>query len=687
MRVIRILVVLFLLSLLAAVLLRHTGLERLAPTLLSRVGLTQVHLDLRQIDLNEIQVNSLAFTLQHPAGSIPIRLTDAVCRYQPFELLQGKLTACSAKNIEITLPELKRAERSATSTELPRLDALLQSVEPQRIPVQQLHLPQIRLHYTPPDATEPTVFSLEYTATPHEHHLILGAAGTGSSSSLHVELHQNQTGLSGTLTLDFAHSRVLLPPAYADALPTQGTLTAQLHSSPAMPLQVQATLSGLKHPLFSIGKSTLLVESKGPLSFATLKLSPSSQLSVNNLVSHGVKLRSFSLNLGGDLHLERDRWQWRLKPDTPWTIDGLISGNSRFAPLRFDDLHLDLLLDRKQLQLDATFTSPLGTGNIRAQCSHRRDHTGQGQCTLETPNALALSNAHNPLNVLASKPEAVILQGKLAFSLLSQWQPQKPLMLQVDLDTTVQQGTLMEMPFSGFSLRQQVQVLPKLQSIKNGTLQLQHLRGPVPMHDLKLITQIRTAKQSKMPVLVVHQGYAQFFEGILRLDQCSYALDGTPTTCLLQMEDLNLTPMIALHQVQGLAVSGRIQGQLPLHFSSQGLQIDHGILENAAKGGIIRYQPPPGTMQNSPLTAYALAALQDLHYQHLSAQLDYQPDGNLAVALQIQGNNPGLDNGRAVHLNLNTEQNLLSLLKSVQYSQSLSSELGRKLMKVTKPKP
>jgi hypothetical protein len=59
--------------------------------------------------------------------------------------------------------------------------------------------------------------------------------------------------------------------------------------------------------------------------------------------------------------------------------------------------------------------------------------------------------------------------------------------------------------------------------------------------------------------------------------------------------------------------------------------------------------------------------------------VDYLPDGLLTIALQLQGKNPKLEGGRPVHLNITTEQNLLSLLKSLQYSQSLSSELDRKI--------
>ncbi|MGE4560261.1 MAG: YdbH domain-containing protein, partial [Desulfobulbus sp.] len=343
-------------------------------------------------------------------------------------------------------------------------------------------------------------------------------------------------------------------------------------------------------------------------------------------------------------------------------------------------------LEPDQVQLDATLTSPLGNGPISAHCNHRRDPTGTGACLLKTPKPLILNPAQNPLNLLAAPPEVQILQGKLTFSLEGQWQTQKPLQLRADLDATLQQGSVLDIPFSGLQVQQQVQVLPQLQSIKNGRLQLASMGGPVPMQDLTLATRIRPDRRSRQPIVTLEQGTMRLLDGVLRLpQQCTYALDGTPTTCMVQLDGINLESLVALHQVEGLTVSGRVRGRLPLHFSAPGLRIEHGILENEAKGGIIRYRPPTGAMENSPLTAYALTALRDLHYQHLAAQVDYQPDGTLAVALQVRGNNPGLDNGRPVHLNLNTEQNLLSLLKSLQYSQSLSSELGRKLIKSRSP--
>ena len=103
------------------------------------------------------------------------------------------------------------------------------------------------------------------------------------------------------------------------------------------------------------------------------------------------------------------------------------------------------------------------------------------------------------------------------------------------------------------------------------------------------------------------------------------------------------------------------------------------------QGGIIRYQPSGGTFAESGLTAYALKALEEFRYEQFSARISYQPEGTLIAQLRLVGQSPRLDTQRPVHLNIHTEQNLLSLLKSIRYSQGLSSELEQDMRRHIPP--
>ena len=116
----------------------------------------------------------------------------------------------------------------------------------------------------------------------------------------------------------------------------------------------------------------------------------------------------------------------------------------------------------------------------------------------------------------------------------------------------------------------------------------------------------------------------------------------------------------------------------------QGISIEKGIFINNIGNGTIQYKPASGTeqLQQSQLTAIALDALRDFHYSHLSADVNYHPDGNLMVNISLKGISPELDTDRPVHLNINTEQNLLSLLKSLRYTQGINENISNKVQQL-----
>ena len=104
------------------------------------------------------------------------------------------------------------------------------------------------------------------------------------------------------------------------------------------------------------------------------------------------------------------------------------------------------------------------------------------------------------------------------------------------------------------------------------------------------------------------------------------------------------------------------------------------------RNGSIRYNPAAGTEQlkQNPITGIALDALRDFRYSHLSAGVNFTPDGRLTINLQLKGTSPELDTSRPVHLNINTEQNLLSLLKSLRYAQGVSEKIDNKVRQLYK---
>jgi hypothetical protein len=135
-----------------------------------------------------------------------------------------------------------------------------------------------------------------------------------------------------------------------------------------------------------------------------------------------------------------------------------------------------------------------------------------------------------------------------------------------------------------------------------------------------------------------------------------------------------------MQQVEGLEASGLMDGSIPVFIDDQGLRVINGELHARAPGGRIRYIPAGGTEameEAAPGTNIVFEILEDLNYQTLETRMNYVPDGNLILNLAIRGRSPKLDEKRPVHFNLNLEQNVLQLLRSLRIADDIDSVLDK----------
>ena len=74
---------------------------------------------------------------------------------------------------------------------------------------------------------------------------------------------------------------------------------------------------------------------------------------------------------------------------------------------------------------------------------------------------------------------------------------------------------------------------------------------------------------------------------------------------------------------------------------------------------------------------YPEKQLQNFHFSVLSAGVSYSKEGQLLLALKLEGNNPDFEKGRAVNFSINLEENLPAMITSLQLSGQVS-ELVKK---------
>jgi hypothetical protein len=169
---------------------------------------------------------------------------------------------------------------------------------------------------------------------------------------------------------------------------------------------------------------------------------------------------------------------------------------------------------------------------------------------------------------------------------------------------------------------------------------------------------------------------ARFFGGGMVIDDLVYDLNRPASSFVVRLQGIDPAGILSVYPVRGLEVSGLVEGTIPVSFTPEGVTVKDGMLRNAGSSGIIRYLPPEQSgLEQSGLTAYALKVLEEFKYDLLQAAIHYSPDGTLEVNFKLQGKNEQLDPERPMHLNVNTEQNLLSLLRSFEYSNRLEKEM------------
>jgi len=144
---------------------------------------------------------------------------------------------------------------------------------------------------------------------------------------------------------------------------------------------------------------------------------------------------------------------------------------------------------------------------------------------------------------------------------------------------------------------------------------------------------------------------------------------------------IDLEKLLELDQKQGIVVTGRVSGLLPIHYDGDNFIIDGGSLKNVGDGIIQVYNNPAVEELKASSTELKLAfsALENLHYHHLSSKVSMADDGYMLLDTAIKGRNPDLDND--VNLNLNLSYDLLGLIESLNITENFESKIIKGLQK------
>ena len=138
---------------------------------------------------------------------------------------------------------------------------------------------------------------------------------------------------------------------------------------------------------------------------------------------------------------------------------------------------------------------------------------------------------------------------------------------------------------------------------------------------------------------------------------------------------IDLEKLLELDKKQGIVVTGKVSGQLPIQYDGENFLIKGGSIKNVGDGIIQVYNNPAVEELKASSTELKLAfsALENLHYHHLSSEVSMADDGYMLLDTAIKGRNPDLDND--VNLNLNLSYDLLGLIESLNITEDFESKI------------
>lgn len=293
---------------------------------------------------------------------------------------------------------------------------------------------------------------------------------------------------------------------------------------------------------------------------------------------------------------------------------------------------------------------------------------------------------NNPerLNQLTS-PAALavnLVAGELKLSGKARWVRERgEWQTNVDVDTQLINlgGAYEETYFSGINIKSSLQVYPSISSSMVQRLSIAHIDAGVANTDTVLEFTLEPSKLGDLPVFNLLHAKTQLLQGSMSLKPGSYDLNRAKQTLYVILENINLSELVRLQQLEDIQATGLISGQLPILVLNGEVSIDNGQLQAIAPGGILRYQADADALKGNAYAETVVNALSNFNYEALRADTHYDSDGTLLLNLQLQGHNPDFEQGRQVNLNINLEQNVLKLFESVRLIDGVSDTLDKRV--------
>ncbi len=701
-------------------------------------GLNNVITDISQLDINQGTINQLEFSLPTETGLLHLKAVDTNIHYQPAQLLNGKVDRLVIGKLMLhyQITEINQQEKNEQANETAQalqpltLIAALRHALSEYLFFNTLELQQVTLNGAPFSVLQDKIFHLksarDNASLQAEISMLAPASGkqvagfpqliinklSAESLSLALELSETPATVS-TTPFSSASDIVSTAPAKLELNILDKTVTGnyqinlqrlQAWLQPFVSIQSMDKMKRLNGTLsFDLSNdeqiNSIITARTDRLDYETFRaqdlavkiklnnttsspvsrtqISNGSYIQASNISVDKLSLKGKRIYLVGEISRKDENWLYN--GGLSWK---LVTADYESQQVQLKDIAVRISASAENLNLDGTFSPASVAGKFAFILQHKLKNK-LGTLSIKPVKPLNFNDEDSRLSLLLTPwPYPFdVLSGNIKLSSEAAWSQQDKLNFSAKIKFEDVGGNVSEQLFSGLSFDHELELLPQLQSRHGSVIKLALLDSGVIANNISSKLAIKTAVSGPLPQIVMQNLYGEIFGGTFSGDNLHYDLNRSKNKFNIKASNIDLAEIVKTQQLNDITATGRIDGIIPVEINQDGVFIEDGAFLNHVRNGTIRYNPKAGTdqLQQNPLTGIALDALKDFHYSHLSAGVNFTPDGTLSINLQLKGTSPELDTNRPVHLNINTEQNLLSLLKSLRYAQGVSESIDNKV--------
>ena len=374
---------------------------------------------------------------------------------------------------------------------------------------------------------------------------------------------------------------------------------------------------------------------------------------------------------------EGDRWAVTA-PATRVTLKRLaIGGRQVVAPA----IHVDLQAANERLSASARFETPEGGLSGSAEARHDLG-TGRGELSV-TAATLDFDKQHLS-GLFVDWPHAWNVEaGRVVAEADFDWKATDTgvaITGKAAASADALAGRYADVGFVGFSSRVEAEIGPR------GEIAPKPARFDVALVDVGFpvedISGIATPDLADAAVAVSDLSMS-VLGGTVTADPFRYDLDADSNRLTLMASSIQLPLMAGLADLEAVTISGSVSGKIPVTIRGNKVIIDGGHLENDPPGGVIRYRGAAAgnIVDDGSQLGVVTRTLRNFEFDSLSSAVEYSEDGDLVLKMRLKGINPDVDPTQPVILNLNVENNVPQMLRSLQATRSIGDVLEQRLSK------